>query len=151
MKNYLATTLAATGMIIFIFGMDGRAQNISRIVADVPFDFYVGKELLPKGKYEFEPANRQSYPGPLVVRPVAKTVHRALIVPATAASVRSKGDGFAIVFNRYGTEHYLSAVSGGDAGGLALRVVPSLVEKELARRFEGPHRITILPNETVGR
>ena len=71
MKKYIATTIAATGLIVFIFGMECAAQTNRRLVADIPFDFYVDEGKLPSGRYEFETTMRQTTTGGLIVRPVA--------------------------------------------------------------------------------
>ena len=150
MKNYLASTIAATGLIIFIFGMDCAAQSSTRITADIPFDFYVGGELLPKGSYEFEPASKQSYPTSLIIRPRVKSPRRAMIVPTLANAASQPGERPALVFNRYGSVHYLSTVS-ADAGGMALRLRRTSAEKLMAQEVERSQPVTILPTQTGGR
>ena len=150
MKNYLASTIAATGLIIFIFGMDCAAQSVPRVTADIPFDFYVGGELLPKGTYEFEPASKQSYPTALIIRPRAKTARRAMIVPSMANAASQSKDGPAVVFNRYGSVHYLSTIT-TDAGGMAFRLLRTSAEKRLAREIEPAKPVMIQPMETAGR
>lgn len=149
MKNYLASTIAATGLIIFIFGMDSVAQTATRAMADIPFDFYVGTELLPKGQYEFQAASIQTYPSSLIIRPVMKSPRRAMIVATIAHNTDAREDGFSLVFNQYGSVHYLSSISTGP-GGLALRLIRTSLEKQLAKRFEQPSPVAIRSGDTAG-
>ena len=133
--------------MIFIFSTDAGAQGVSRVRADIPFDFYVGSELLPKGKYEFEPANRQIYSPAVIVRSLARSNHRSLIIPTRQDAPQNSAEGFSIVFNRYGTVHYLSVITtGSDAP--AFKLVKTSGEKQLARMFENPEPVAIRP--TVG-
>ena len=134
MKQYIASTVAATGLIIFIFAMDVAAQNANRTVADIPFDFYVGKELLPSGKYQFEAASRTAYPSGLIVRSVAKTARRSMIVPTLADDPAPATQTPAITFNRYGSVHYLSGIS-SEPGSFSLRLRKTSDEKSVARQF----------------
>ena len=150
MKNYLASTIAATGLIIFIFGMDCAAQGVTRITAEIPFDFYVGGQLLPKGSYDFEPASKQSYPTSLIIRPRVKTARRAMIVPTMGNAASQPGDRLAVIFNRYGSIHYLSSIN-GDAGGMAMRLPRTSAEKRLAQEVERSTPIMIQPTETAGK
>ena len=142
MKQYIASTVAATGLIIFIFAMDASAQNANRMVAHIPFDFYVGKELLPSGKYEFEAASRNVYPSGLIVRSVTKSARRSMIVSTLANDTAHAGDAPAITFNRYGNVHYLSGIN-GEAGSLALRLRKGSDEKEIAQQFRTPTPVVI--------
>ena len=148
MKNYLATTIAATGLIIFILSINAGAQTNTRITADIPFDFYVGMERLPGGRYEFEPASPRTYPSPLIIRPVMKAGRKTMIVPALANDPK-KGDGFAVIFNRYGSVHYLSGIS-SQAGGLALRLSRTSAEKQTAKQHERAVPVAVRPRDTTG-
>lgn len=149
MKQYIAGTVAATGLIIFIFAMDASGQSSNRLVADIPFDFYAGKELLPSGRYEFEPASRSTYPSGLIVRSVAKSAQRSMIVSTLANDTVHAGHAPAIAFNRYGSVHYLSGIS-IEAGSLALRLRKTSDEKDIARQVRTPTPIVIRLTNATG-
>lgn len=110
MKNYIATTIAATGLIVFVFGMECAAQTAGRLVANIPFDFYVGDEKLPKGRYEFESTSRHANAGAVVVRPTVKSERPSLIV-ATMTEIARPGQEPVLIFNRYGSVYFLSRVN----------------------------------------
>jgi hypothetical protein len=135
MKQYIASTVAATGLIIFIFALDASAQISNRTVAEIPFDFYIGKELLPRGKYEFERASRNAYPSGLIVRSVTKPTARSMIVSTLPNDPVKRGEAPAITFNRYGSVHYLSGIS-SEPGSLAVRLRKTSGEKAIARQFD---------------
>ena len=140
MKNYIASTIVTTGIIILIFGIHCSGQTTKRLIADIPFEFNVGKEKLPMGRYEFEPANGHAHPGALVVRSASGTARRSWIVPASAGASGQSAE-IAVMFLRYGTVHYLSRVN-LDSGSLALTIRQTAEERELAKRL---HRVTPVP------
>lgn len=144
MKNYIASTIAVTGLIIFVFGMESAAQTVTRITAEVPFDFYVGNELLPKGRYEFEPATRQTLSSSLIVRPVMKSARRSMIVPVIVSHARPSDGDISLRFSRYGSVHYLSGIH-ADVDGLSMKLLPTSTEKQLAKRYEVGQPVTIRP------
>lgn len=148
MKNYIAGTIAATGLIIFVFGMDCIAQNTTRITAEIPFDFYVGSELLPKGRYEFERANRNSLPSSLIIRPAIKSPRKAMIVPTIVASA-GRGTEFQLTFTRYSTVHYLSTVH-TNVGDVGMKLLRTSKEKQLAKRYEPSTPVTIRTTDVAG-
>ena len=147
MKTYIANTLAAVGLIIFFFGMESSAQTANRIVADVPFDFFVRNEKLSAGRYEFESATPQAAPGAVIVRYFEGTERRSMIVPAMANSPRRDGS-MGLVFNRYGSTHYLSGVAIDSVDG-GLKLVKTSREKELAREFQRSVPVTVSPIVTA--
>ena len=134
MKNNIVFTFVAAIIFVLFSGFEVNAQSVTRLIVSVPFEFYVGNEKLPGGKYEFEPANRQAFPGSLVIRRNEKSDVRSTIVPAFA-SFDSAGATPAIIFNRYGSVHYLAGVTSG-SGGFALRLGKSSREKQLAKESD---------------
>lgn len=149
MKNYIAVSMVATGLILFVFGFEMSAQTPDRLVADIPFEFYVRDEKLPAGRYEFERSTRLTFPAPLVVRSVNGLARRSMLVPTLAgrASLKS-GGGPGITFKRYGSVFFLSGIDlPGEA--LALKISTTSTEREYARRGTTNPPVTIRP--TVSR
>jgi hypothetical protein len=142
MKQYIAKTVAAAALIIFIFAIDSSAQSSSRLVATIPFDFYVGTELLPRGTYEFKPATKSAYPSALIISPIVKTSGRPMFVPTLPNGSAKEGNAPAITFNRYGSDHYLSRID-CEPGLLAVRLRKTSVEKELAQEYIRPYPVVI--------
>lgn len=134
MKNNIVFTFVAAIIFVLFSGFEVNAQSVTRLIVNVPFEFYVGNEKLPQGKYEFEPANRHAYPGSLIVRRSEEAAVQSTIVPALASFDRG-GSTAAIIFNRYGSVHYLAGVNSG-SGGFSFRLGKSAREKQIARDSE---------------
>lgn len=111
MKKYIASSLAAFGLIIFLFGIQGSAQSTKGVSADIPFDFYVRGEKLPAGKYEIETLNRQTSSSPLIVRSLDSVNQRSIVVHTSpvATSLTRKRERV-LKFRRYGSAYFLSSV-----------------------------------------
>ena len=141
MKNYIGTTVAATALVIFLFGIDSRAQTAGRLTVDIPFDFHVGDEKLPGGKYEFEQTMQQTGNGGLIVRSRAKSGGPAIIVQSVARSSKGMSDAL-LVFNRYGSEHFLAQINLG-ADDVSFRIRKSAAEKRVAKEYHVPVSVSI--------
>ena len=141
MKKYIATTIAAAGLIVFAFGINSSAQSVGRMVAYIPFDFYVGEERLPSGSYEFQATNRNANPGAVVVRGLLKSERRSLIIP-TMAETAKPGSGTLLLFNRYGSEHFLSRIS-LSTDDVSFRVRRTSSEARLARENQRAVPVTV--------
>lgn len=95
-----------------------QAQSPARLTVDVPFDFYVGDQLMPAGRYTVRRAVRDN--DRTLVVAGEKEGDRAAGVTAPAAGRESKRG--ALVFHRYGGEYFLrSAWTEGGAEGREFR------------------------------
>ena len=149
MRNNIASTIAITAFIIFVFALDAGAQSSSRLVVNIPFDFHVGHRLLQGGRYEFETANRQIHPGSLIIRSVTGSGSDAVIVPTMADRPLRSGTSSSIVFNRYGSDHYLSVVN-SEPALVALKLGKTRVEKGLAKRFDQTEKVVLRLADATG-
>lgn len=143
MKNYIASTLVVAGLIILVFGMDASGQGVSRVVADIPFDFYIGKDKLPGGKYEFSPASMHAPTSAMIVRPLFGNERQAMIVPAMNGEQSVTDGDFVVVFNRYGSVHYLSKVK-MSSGGISL-LARSSAERQIAKQLDRSGTVVVGP------
>jgi hypothetical protein len=88
-KSYLTVLLTLTCLLGL--GKAARAQDASRIVVNVPFEFVAGGETLPAGTYSVSPVSPESQPS-LVIRTHDKgTLLLPIVfdgVPADHAKVR---------------------------------------------------------------
>ena len=132
MKKYIATAITTTGLIVFVFGMECSAQSARRLTADIPFDFYVGEERMPKGTYEFHSTGVQANQSGVVVRPVIKSERRSLIV-ATMAEIAKPDEDSLLVFNRYGSDYFLSRVT-LSADEVSFKLRKTYSERETAKQ-----------------
>ena len=149
MKNYIATFAVAAILMMVVFGMDCVAQSPARLVATIPFEFSVGNETLPAGRYEFRNLSRNAYPGNLAIRSIEGGDEHSFVVPAMANDLRITNDEIGLVFHRYGSIHFLSRIDlrGSD---LAVRFGKGTAERQLEKRRE--RRVAVLiPPTAVAR
>jgi len=107
-----------------------QAQS-DTLVANIPFDFHVGKALLPSGAYDVKPLN----PGTLLIQ--SKDGSSSAISLTIGVSSGKIQDTGRLVFNRYRDEYFLSKVwrPGSSTG----RELPkSRSEIEMAKNMSKP-------------
>ena len=123
MKNLLF----ATGLFVTFTGAILTAQSTS-LVADIPFEFQMGKTSMPAGEYTFQ---RQS--GVLTIR-AADGKHSAMTLtsPASRHDVSSKP---VVQFQRYGDTYFLSGLYNADSRD-GFSVPAGEKQRELARRMQ---------------
>ncbi len=118
MFTKLLLTLAAGLAVTTLAGAEELKVNI-------PFEFSVGRLLLPAGTYEID---TKVAPGVLRVRS-ADWVNAALVITHGVVE-RNRSEEAKIVFNRYGDTYFLSKVMYGGGIGRELQKTPR--EKEMA-------------------
>ena len=103
------------------------AQLAHPVVADIPFDFTVGKTTLAAGEYQV----RTQQPGVLRIA-TADGKHTALILSTPKISRKPPAES-TLMFNRYGDRYFLSQVlTAGSQTGVELRKTSA--EVEIAKR-----------------
>ena len=112
---------------MFLAGLLATGAFAQRPVvkADIPFDFKIGTMTLPRGIYTVQP---NSDSGTLLVRRTDYTASAMVITNGLERRLTAKGK---LVFNRYGTEYFLSQV--WMPGGQTRVIPPSKAERESAR------------------
>jgi hypothetical protein len=133
MKKYIASIVAV--MTVFVFAVNCTGQTIQRLVADIPFDFQVGKEKLPSGRYAFEPANRLARPSAMTIRSLSKSDQTSITVSILLDEPVRQGQDLRIMFQRYGSVHYLSSIH-LDVDDLGFKLFKTSEEKNLAKQFD---------------
>ena len=138
MKNVVARGVAKLGllaaMMIIAASVSANAQSLNyRLTANIPFDFSVGGEKLPAGKYWINRAQQSN--GDTVVQIRSTDLHSNLVrftIPVLA-SVPAKNSS--LVFRRYGEEYFLAEIwpMGSETG----RELPKTrAEREAARKVQ---------------
>ena len=127
MKTNTTQRILMTAGIVALLTVSAAFGQTRRAVADVPFQFAVGENILPAGKYFVEvntAVNRIQLVSEDGATRVSMTTHRGdRPVPSDRA---------ALVFKRYGTSRFLGQVAvSGDTGSYEL--ARTRAEKELAR------------------
>jgi hypothetical protein len=149
MKNYIARIISVAAIMIVGCAIHVSGQTGNKVTADIPFDFFAGKEKLPAGTYEFEVANRHAHPGALVIRSTRRGAYRSIIIP-TLVDKPAIGISPSILFNRYGSTYFFSKIQ-GDAGSIPLKVWKSRDEKRMAKESQEVIPVRIQPTVLGGR
>ena len=124
MKNILL----ATGLFV-AFGSAMLTAQTTRLTADIPFDFHMGKTSMPAGEYSFQ---RQS--GMLTIR-AADGKHTAMTLTSPAS--RDLSDSPVVKFQHYGDTYFLSGLWDADSReGLAIPAGDK--QRQLARSQQTP-------------
>jgi hypothetical protein len=119
---------ATFGSLTLLTAAAAFGQSTTVMHADVPFDFHVGKKVLPAGHYEVRP---QISPGVLAIRGTDGHGRMVIITNGIEGKkVREKGT---LVFNCIGDSYFLATVwIPGYSEGRLLR--ESKEQRELGRR-----------------
>ena len=139
MKRMLVLANMIGAIIVLTAGASAGVG--ARLRADVPFAFYVEKDLLPAGHYTFEmmplSPNTSSASSVLVRRSDGSAVVRISTIPGDN-SVRSTVAQ--LVFNKYGEKYFLSQVENSDFQA-NLRLTK--VERELRANIGKPGAVNL--------
>ena len=105
------------------------AQSIeNKLSVKIPFDFVVGEQTLPAGKYSFR--HLPGMPDKLAIQSADRQVRA--VIWSTLTETRPAPAKTTLVFRNYGAQRFLAEVwVGGDKNGGIL--VQSRVERELAQ------------------
>jgi hypothetical protein len=130
MNRRVFNTLVAISLFGMLAAPAVQAQSGMQ-VANIPFQFNVGKAALPAGEYHVKQMNTST----LMIQ--SKDGHRAAVALVTVVSSSKEGDKGKLVFNRYGTQYFLSKVwTAGSREGSEL--VKSRAEIEVAKNSSAP-------------
>jgi hypothetical protein len=135
MNKQAYTSLAAIAFLALLSVPVIQAQS-SMLVANIPFDFHVGKASLPSGVYDIKPLT----PETLMIRSKdGQQVAVAATIPVNSPESLNTGK---LVFNRYGDQYFLSKAlrPGGSTGQQLLK---SRTEIEVAKNLSKPAEATV--------
>jgi len=112
-----------------------QAQS-GMLVANIPFQFNVGKAVLPSGEYHVKAMN----PSTFLIQ--SKDGHQSAVAMTIGVSSSKEEDTGKLVFNRYGNQYFLSKVwRGGNRE--ARELVKSRTEIEIAKSMSSPEATTV--------
>jgi hypothetical protein len=106
-----------------------NAQDFEKHSVKLDFDFKVGDQQLPAGKYSIQPFQGDGQHR-LVLVQNKETKTTALLAAIPVA--RAQRDSAPLTFSKYGEQHFLSQVSLGDFTYVAIK---SGKERKLARQY----------------
>ena len=132
MRRGIYSVIATLALVILCSAVSVKGQSGNRIVlqADIPFEFSVGKVMLPAGQYTVRGLSDSSD----ILQLVSYDGHARALVQMN--SVIGKADDNAkLVFNRYGSHYFFTQawMSGTRTGLQALKSrAERAIERELA-------------------
>jgi len=138
MNKQVYKALAAIGLLALLAVPVVQAQS-GMLVANIPFDFHVGKTSLPSGEYNIKPLNPETL---LIQSKDGSSSAVSITFGATSSKIQDTGK---LVFNRYGDQYFLSKVwrPGVSTG----RELPkSRSEVEMARNMPKPETTVVAAN-----
>lgn len=103
--------------ILFIVAFGCMAQQLPRIVVDIPFEFKADLTLVPAGTYDLQPNSEGTHIELRNVKTHERYVARILTSLASRESNQS-----VVAFDVEGQNHYLSEVHIAGIDGFAIRV-----------------------------
>lgn len=102
---------------LLLIALPVHALTVRRVNVNVPFAFTAGTATLPAGQYQLQKNGRST----LLVRNHANEVV-ATVLAAPLSSPGNESMKVEVVFNRYGSDHFMSEVrAGGHGMGLAIQ------------------------------
>ncbi len=134
------TVLALLGIAVLGLTAVAIANTAARVRADVPFSFYIGKELIPAGEYIFEMRSLGlgASAGSVLIHNDSGSI--ASVVLTTPGDVRDATMAH-LHFNKYGSRYFLSKVEGA---GYQANLAPTRAEKEMRVQTKSPAESTII-------
>ena len=132
MKNQIIKTIAIAVVILAGSFISANAQVHNRVRVTLPFDFHIKDQTLPAGEYMLESLNPQSGGSTIAFRSLDGKLNRAIAMNPVG-SPQQKPVAPSLVFNRYGSEYYLSEIR-NPAEALSLTAPTTKTERELAAK-----------------
>jgi len=96
--------LTTLSLLVMLTTTSVYAQSDMRLKVNIPFEFSVGKKILPAGEYSV----RYMVPSALVIESVDLSASQSFFTLATQA--KATRDESALIFNRYGDQYFLSTI-----------------------------------------
>lgn len=127
LKTLTMLTLVV-GMTIFVVSVNSQSAS-RRVVANIPFDFIVGDNTLPSGKYTVSAAASNSD----AVRITSRDGRSSAMRLSNLVAAKIENRSAKMVFHRYGQRYFLAEVwSGGNYGH---RLLQCRTERDLRREL----------------
>ena len=104
MKRQAILVLTTLSLLVMLTAASVNGQSDMRINVNIPFEFSVGKAILPAGEYTVS-YGAQSL---LMIQSVDRSVSQVFITISTQAGTTRVESS--LVFHRYGDRYFLSAV-----------------------------------------
>jgi hypothetical protein len=120
MKKHTWYVVAACALAL-CGGAAYAQMSPGRVVANVPFAFYVGRTELPAGQYEVFPENDAAFD--LVIKNLS--TGKAIVVQAISRIETGESNKAELVFNKVDDKSYLAEVRPAQSEGFELIAAPT--------------------------
>src|SRR5689334_5038579 len=132
MKTKTAKLISIVLFVSAAAVVSASAQVHNRLIANVPFDFYIGDQKLDAGEYVVESMNKSA--DGTAVRFTTNDGKRSIFVKLSPMEIGSLQNSAAMItFNRYGAAYYLAEIKNpGESFGA--RAIPTRQERVLAQQ-----------------
>jgi hypothetical protein len=113
MKKALVV-LFSLGVVILGSVIGASAGTTAKLIANIPFAFHAGNQLMPAGEYVFDMDGVGGFCATgsnLVIR--SRDGADARILHVLTRGESSKGSAYTVTFTRYGNTYFLSKVQNG--------------------------------------
>ena len=120
----------ALSVFVLLLAVSAVAGPSDRLMAEIPFDFYIGEKSMPAGHYIVN--SNITADGSVQLISSENSRHHVAVMTHLGDRRMYTRDESKLVFNRYGNTYYLSQIwySGGSSLSRELRVSKS--EREMA-------------------
>jgi predicted transposase YbfD/YdcC len=145
MKKQIVNLIAAIGSLVLLSAMSANAQTQGKLVAHIPFDFYVQNQKFEAGDYIVESVSKQSSQTNLVIRQKDGDAKKLVMMLPKVVRNNGRDTQAVMAFNRYGEDYFLSEIR-NPSESFGAQLPRSRAEKKLARQFGKPEREIIAMN-----
>ena len=104
-EDPMRKSVLATLAVVLLSPILGLSQVSPRALAEIPFEFHAGTNVLPAGSYEFKPDVAGS-----VVRVVNTKSSETIMVPIVTRLSQRPGNEALVVFDRADNQYFLSEI-----------------------------------------
>jgi hypothetical protein len=128
-------------IVLMMLPMLAAAQQLGSatyIVANVPFQFTLGKSLAPAGTYVVRPASN----GIWALNIQNRAAKLSVAVMTTPDESKTSREGYSLIFHKYGDNYFLTGV--GLEGKAIEKLQESKAEAELRAKGNAPSTETIV-------
>jgi hypothetical protein len=131
MKNQIVKIVTSLSFFALLCASAHAQAAHAPVKAHVPFSFAVGRELMPAGDYVISFVSTQADLQTIVIK--SADGRTARIVRMTSTQTSESRDEGRLIFNRYGSQHFLSQVwEPAERTGLVMRRSRAEREVEVA-------------------
>lgn len=113
MKKHITKMLTLLSFVFVLSVVQTNAQNVESVRIAIPFDFQVGSKMLPAGNYRVSRL-QTVVPNFRSLMLTEVDGNGSVVLRASTVDYGAESEESGMVFLRYGSEYFLSAITFGD-------------------------------------